>query len=290
MLALNDGTQRPPRLRCDLNAGNLLNLPPESRGPRGDLRAKLRAVKAAGFEGVQGVDPALCRELGLGATGGGRVDTVKQADEAARRSADAGVDCVTLHVGTGLEDDRTAERLIAAVINASEKRRVPMYIETHRATITQDLSRTVQFARRHPGVRFNGDFSHWYTGLEMVYGDFERKLDFLAPVFERVRFVHGRIGNPGSMQVDIGDGKNQKGRRPYVDHFRALWTRSFRGFLKSAKPGDYLCFTPELLPANIYYARLVRTPRGQWREECDRWLQALLYVKIAKACFAAAQT
>ncbi len=126
----------------------------------------------------------------------------------------------------GFEDDDAVDALVEDILNASEKHRFPLFIETHRATITNDPWRTVRIARKFPEVRFNGDFSHWYTGAEMVYGNFAEKLDYLAPVFDRVRFIHGRIGNPGSMQVDVGDGKN----RPYVDHFRQIWTRSFRDF------------------------------------------------------------
>ncbi|HTL50969.1 MAG TPA: hypothetical protein VL860_00185 [Planctomycetota bacterium] len=289
MLTCNDGSKRPPRLRIDLSGGNLITLPPESKGPKGDLRAKLLAAQRAGFEGVQGVDPALCHELGLRVTGSARVNKPSEAGTVARKNKDAGADLVTLHVGWGLEDDRTAGRLIDAIIAAGDKHRIPMLIETHRATITQDIFRTVQFAKRHPQVRFNGDFSHWYTGLEMVYGNLEEKLRYIQPVFDRVRFVHGRIGNPGSMQVDIGTNTRGGKARPYVDHFCEMWTRAFQGFLKSAKPGDYLCFTPELLPPNIYYARLVKNARGKQVEEGDRWTQALLYVKIAKECFAAAK-
>jgi hypothetical protein len=88
------------------------------------------------------------------------------------------------------------------------------------------------------------------------------------------------------MQVDIGDGTG----RTYVDHFKDMWTRCFKGFLKTAKPGDYICFAPELLPPNIYYARLIKDATGVEREECDRWQQALLYTKIAKECFEKART
>lgn len=69
-----------------------------------------------------------------------------------------------------MEDDDEAARLIDAVLNASVRYDVPLYVETHRATIFQDLWRAVQFVARFPELRFNGDFSHWYTGLEMVYG------------------------------------------------------------------------------------------------------------------------
>jgi hypothetical protein len=100
-------------------------------------------------------------------------------------------------------------------------------------------------------------------------------------VLERVRFLHGRIGNPGSMQVDIGNG--EEAERPFVGHFRALWTASMRGFLASAKPGDMLPFVPELLAPAIYYAR---TFGGQ--EESDRWQQSLVLCRIARECFQAA--
>ena len=101
----------------------------------------------------------------------------------------------------------------------------------------------------------------------MVYGDFDQKLLKLQPVFDRVRFIHGRIGNPGSMQVDCGNGETEN--RPFIRHFRQMWTRCFAAFLRSANNGDFISFTPELLPPAIYYARV-----WNGREESDRWRSA----------------
>lgn len=280
----NDGTQRAPCLRSDFNIGTLTNLPAWSNGPRGDERSKHEAIKAAGYMGIQGGSVALCRELGLGVTGGGRINKTGEALPLAHKSKDAGLACVTVHVAWGLEDDAEVFALVEDILNACAKTNFPIYIETHRATITQDPWRTVQLAKKLPEIRFNGDFSHWYTGLEMVYGDFNAKLEFMTPVFERVRFIHGRIGNPGCMQVDCGDGTN----RVYVDHFREMWKRCFAGFLKTARPGDYICFAPELLHPEIFYARLFRNEKGELTEECDRWEQAKLLTKVAQEAFAAA--
>jgi hypothetical protein len=74
-----------------------------------------------------------------------------------------------------------------------------------------------------------------------------------------------------------------------VEHFKEMWTRAFAGFLKTANPGDYLCFTAELLQSDIFYARLIKNAKGEWVEEGDRWKQALLYGQIAKACWKEAQ-
>jgi len=179
-----------------------------------------------------------------------------------------------------MEDDTEGARLIEAVLTASLMHGIPMYVETHRATLFQDMQRTVKFIERFPELRFNGDFSHWYTGSEMVYGGFERKLAFIEPVIERVRFVHGRIGNPGCMQVAVG----AEDQASYVQHFRQIWTRCFAAYLRDPAPQqEFIAFAAELLAPGIYYAR---TFGGV--EESDRWEQSLRLVGIARECFAAA--
>ncbi len=187
-----------------------------------------------------------------------------------------------------MESDAEIDRLVEAIIAASVRHGVPIYIETHRATITQDIWRTVRMVERHPGVRFNADFSHWYTGLEMPYGDIEAKWTFLQPVFDRVRFMHGRIGNPSHIQVLVNEGE-AGAAQTFVAHFREMWTRSFLGFLRTARPGDYISFNPELLPASIHYARLFPTADNGWDEETDRWQQAAVLTRIARDCFSQAQ-
>jgi hypothetical protein len=261
-----------PSLRCYLNLMSLEDLP---------AARSFEEIAEAGYEGVQLVGPATadqqaaCARLGLGKASLGRVNSPADADTLAARFRDEGVECATLHVGWGMEDDPEAERLIDAILSASVRHAMPLYVETHRATIFQDLWRTVQFARKFPELRFNGDFSHWYTGLEMVYGGFEIKLRFIQPVIDRVRFLHGRIGSPGCIQVDIGEGDTAS--QPFVEHFRTLWTLSFAAFLKNAGPGDHILFVPELLSPRIYYGH-----------GGDRWQQSLVLRRIARECFDAA--
>jgi len=281
-----------PTLRRDLNVGTTWSLPAWSTGPHGDERAVLEAARDAGYQGIQGANPRRCRDLGLVPTTfaihpvpGGLLDQ-------ARAWADRGFACCTMLLGTGLEDDDGAARLVEEVLEASTNAGIPLYVETHRATVTQDLWRTVQLVQRFPELRFNGDFSHWYTGHDLPMGDLEAKLDFLAPVFERVRYLHGRIGTSGCIQVDVGDGRPD-GRAPIAD-FRAIWTRAMAGFVSDARndalpaPDLRLGFAPELLPPEVGYARLVAGPDGEPEEEGDRWAQALVLTEIAAECFAEA--
>jgi len=290
----NDGSPAAPRMRCYLNLMTLEDLPAHASGPAaGDWDAALAAIREAGYEGVQFIAPATkeqlaaCVRLNLGRAGSGRVNAPKDAEELATRFAAEGMECATLHVGWGMEDDEQAAILLEAVLAASSRNRVPLFVETHRATLFQDMWRTVQFVKRFGELRFNGDFSHWYTGLEMVYGGFQNKLEFIRPVLERVSFLHGRIGDPGSMQVDIGSGDVET--HPYVADFRALWSASFAGFLARARPGDYILFVPELLSPRIYYARRLAVSGSARIEEGDRWNQALVLRRIAQECFGLAQ-
>jgi hypothetical protein len=268
------------RLRCYMNWLALDGLGPFAGGP-------VEAIKAEGYDGIQFIDPpdfaALdqARALGLGVCGSHRVNVPADAAPIAQAAADAGLECLTLHAGWGMESDDEGSRLIDALLSAGARYRIPLYVETHRATLFQDMQRTVRFVARFPGLRFNGDFSHWYTGSEMVYGGFENKLAFIQPVIDRVRFIHGRIGNPGCMQVAIAPDDPA----PYVAHFRMLWTRCFEAFLRDPEPQQpFIAFAPELLASGIFYARTF-----QGAEESDRWQQSLLLAQIARECFSDAE-
>jgi len=276
-------------LKTYLNLMALEDLPEWSAGPKTrEPEGLIAATKEAGYEGVQFIahltarERAACESLGMGRCGLGRVNSPEEADPLAARLADEGMECGTLHLGWGIESDAEAGRLIEAVMAASARHGIPLYVETHRATLFQDMWRTVELVKRFPELRFNGDFSHWYTGNEMVYGDFEEKLRFIAPVLERVRFIHGRIGNPGSIQVDIGDG--DEAQHPYVGHFKTLWRAAMRG-CREAGEGQEILFVPELLSPRIYYGRKLRIDGGEPREECDRWGQGLELKRIAEECW-----
>jgi len=242
----------------------------------------MQAICEAGYDGIQLLEPldlahlAGARARGLAVCGSGRVNAAADAERLASEAKAHGLTCLTLHVGWGLEDEDEGLRLIDAVLGASARHDIPMHVETHRATLFQDIWRTVQFVQQRPELRFNADLSHWYTGLEFVYGGLERKLDFIAPVLERVGFMHGRIGNPGCMQIDLGELSDAERMEP-VRHFRLMWQRAFCGFARRNGPDASFPFAAELLASDIYYAR---TFGG--REESDRWRQSLVVTELAR--------
>lgn len=286
----NDRTADAPKMRVYLNLDNLIDLRAGSRGPAIDARDLDDRLAADGFEGVQltteAPPPAGFK---LPFCGLDRINLPAEADPIVARHLDRGDQCLTVHAGWGIEDDDAVFRLVESILEASRKHRLPVFIETHRATITQDMWRTVEITRKFPEVLFNGDFSHYYCGQEMVYGGMEMKLAFMAPIFERVGFMHGRIASPGGMQVPIdsltGTPRMAHGASDYLAHFREMWTLAMRGFLQGAGPGDVLIFAPELLAGTYYYARLFPDSSGTLVEESDRYAEAMLYRDLARECF-----
>jgi hypothetical protein len=288
---LNDGSADSPKLRVYLNLDNLTELPIDSLWPGYEGAARYQQLRADGFEGIQlTTDTAPFADAPFPHCGLGRINTPGEADAITAKHARRGDSCLTVHAGWGLEDEADVFRLVEAILVASDQHRLPIFIETHRATITQDMWRTAQIVKKFPEVRFNGDFSHYYCGQELVYGNWDEKLAFMAPIFERIGFLHGRIASPGSMQVPIGRDIHARplqahGVIDYLAHFKELWTHAMLGFLKNADSGDVLIFAPELLAGTHYYARLLSDASGQMIEESDRYAQALLYKDLSRACF-----
>lgn len=273
------------RLALGLHLGTVRDLPVTSAVAGLDGTALYSAVRDAGYVVVQDGDDTLAEAAGLRRSGSGRVLAVGDAGRIARDALVRGHGSVTLHVGTGFEDDDAAAALIGDVVTTAADTGIGLFVETHRATVTQDPWRTLRLVEAFPDLRFTADLSHWYTGVELVYGDLDAKLDALGPVFDRVRAVHGRVGSPGCIQVDVTDGAHDGS----VGHFHEMWTRCFAGFLRSEDRDGAIAFLPELLPPGNGYARTVRQPDGQRVEEGDRWAQAEALCTVATAAFAEAR-
>lgn len=284
---LNDGTREPPKLKVYLNLDNLFDLPADSSWPGLEGDEALHKLKEDGFEGVQVTDLSPRSDI-LPYCGLDRINTPSEVEDTFLRHKDLGDSCITLHLARGIEDDAEVDALVESVLEASERHRLPAFVETHRATVTQDIWRTVQLLHRHPDLLLNGDYSHYYCGQELVYGGLDMKLEFMRPIFDRTGFMHGRIAAPGFMQAPIetiDDKPRMAAGGDYLEDFKRMWTLAMAGFRHHAGPGDVLIFAPEILTSKFYYARLFPNAEGELQEESDRYAQALLYRRLAHTCF-----
>lgn len=282
----SDGSAAAPRLLAGISFLTPAELPVWSAGPSGEREEIYAAVKAAGYEAIQTIAPDAAIATGLVPSGLARVfDDPEGIRTAARTNRDAGCDCTTIHLGTGLEDDAEAAWLAEALLEISAAEKHPVYLETHRATMTQDIRRTTDLVARFPELRFCGDFAHWFIGHEITYGDIDLKTEAMRPVFERTRFLHLRVCSNAFGQLTASDPEQSD----YLAWYEKAWTAVCAGFLRDALPGDYLAAHPELLPARARYPKMVRASDGSWQEESDRWTESLFLIEVARRCFAAAQ-
>jgi hypothetical protein len=283
------------RLRKDINLGTLMALPTASSGWRANLDEQFAMLREQGYEGVQAWDGFdRIHHAGLLPLGMARATRPAELDEIARRHRDEGLDFTNLHLGTGFDSDDEMDALAGALLDAQARHNYALLVETHRATATQDIWRTLRWVERFPDLRFTADLSHWYTGHELIYGgEFESRAARLTPVLDRVRAFHGRIGNSGCMQTPLDRSGD------YVAHYKALWSVACNGFLQHAADGDVLSFAPELLPHCVgeppiwlhYQQTVPSSPTDPWQgEPCDRYADAEELWRLALECFNRART
>lgn len=269
-----------------LNAGTLWANGAQSAAPRLNGETDWSRVKDHGFCGLQHYFPDEgAINAGLEMSGMARIIRPEEARNVARTHAGWGFVCSTWHVGHGFETDAEIDALAQAVLDASSETGLPIYVETHRATMTQDMRRTLDLVERYPALRFNADLSHWYTGAEMPYGDFEEKVARLKPVFERVRYVHGRIGHSCSMQLPLSVARTHECWR----HYSILWRAMFDACKLTAKKGEPIIFAPELLPSRLEHEGRLHHLNYAFEHDgvelSDRWADALQLVALAQELF-----
>lgn len=268
------------------NEWGLSELPRRPSDETWPIEVLLEKIRSAGFDGMQCSikHASLVRKYGLRFATAGRANAPDEIDDLVDEAAGVGADCITLHAGWGMESDEEMDHFAAATLEAAGSYAMPVYFETHRATLTQDIYRTVRLLERHPGLRLNGDLSHYYCGHELTYRGFDITREYLRPILERCSFFHGRVASGETMQVDIGDGKDH----PNARHFAWLWQTGMEYWLKQAKAGDVLPFAPELGPPSSGYSLTQRQSDGTVVELSDRWAQTQVIARMAKECFAAA--
>lgn len=254
-------------------------MPEFSEGFRKVPEESYKLAAQCGYEAVQEAEAELSRVTGLMVLGNGVIPSACDAMQFAWEWKQRGAIAATCIAGFGDESATESNAIVRSILEASARCSLPIYLETHRGSITQDSWRTIQLLEANPDLLLTGDFSHWFTGQEMMYGDMHRRMEFLEPVFCRTALLHGRIGDRCCMQVDLTDGNHSS--IPYFEH---MWTRVMDHFLTNDTRKD-LWFCPELLGPKYAYARTSPGPTGEMREESDRWTQAKILVRVASRCY-----
>ena len=286
-LPINDGSADPPRL---VTYGNMCSLRELSRLPRRRAWTReemLDTLVEAGFHGFQAgpSEANAVRARGLRFCMSARIIDPHEAKETAWVAADSGADSLTVQAGWGKESDHEADALVRSILEASAARAIPLYIETHPETLSQNIWRINALIRRIPEIRFTGDFSHFYFGQTMTHSGFKNSRGQLTEILKRTNFLHGRLSESEWMVAETND----EMQNAPMFNFQSLWREAMGFWLETAQNGDLLPFIPEWgLPA----PSCARTDCGKGAEKAewlDRWQQTLVLKQLAEKAFASAQ-
>jgi hypothetical protein len=279
MVRLRGNGNEAPSLKLGHTRWSLIGLPRD--GAEWGLDEKMRRVKQAGFEliecwlddsnetAVSGAAAAAGLELALGAHPYTTADFTRAVAQAQKLEARY----VVVQVGHAFLSDEETTSLLREGLRCAAGEGVPMFVETHRATVTESAYRTLRLVEALPEIRFTGDFSHWAVAGDMA--SVEALAPRIGPVLDRVRTIQARVSNGEQVQVDVGDGKG----RP-AQGYVGIWAEAIRRWRVQAQPGEYFVCATELGPPPYSILDL------QGRESSDRWEQSLVMRDLLRSAWA----
>jgi len=244
--------KRSPVLRHIANLWSLVGYPSPKK--EWSLVEKLRAVKAAGFDGfttqLTPEHAELGERLGLIRVGyfssgdGEQFETLLKEQQR----------CGAYHVNVQLADHDTptsqAVKLTKRLMAAGRKLGVLPSVEVHRDTCTETPEKTFALAdgyERQTGelLRMTWDHSHPATIKHLAPPYWER-LGVRLDLFEAAQQFHFRPFNGHHCQVPVTDGRGNL--TPEVLDYLPFVEQLMRAWLKKAQPGREMFAVPEMGP------------------------------------------
>lgn len=238
------------------------------------LEDNIARIKGAGFGGFSSMwdDEAVARRAaGLARAEGLIVEGVllPTSVEAMLPALDWGSKYGLHHLNVQLNmRPRRFEEAVAILhklLDVTRQADFPVYVETHRGRLTNDLLVTLDLLDAVPEVRLLADLSHYVVAREVelpVSAEIDAQIE---AILARSWAFHGRVAGSGQVQLPL----SYPHSRPWIDQFAAWWARGFASWRRRADASAELTFTCELGPQP--YA--IPGPDGQ--DLTDRWQESL---------------
>ncbi|HKS94562.1 MAG TPA: sugar phosphate isomerase/epimerase [Terriglobia bacterium] len=274
-LRIRSKSADPPRLRVAHSWWSLGKLPRD--GPEWTMEEKFHRVKEAGFEGIEfWVEEkdedrvrALLDQTGLFLGTGFHPNSPADFRKALTQARRLHAEYIFVHPGNAFMSDEDAAALVREGYKIAQDLGVPMTLETHRGTVTENPYRAMRLAERVPELRLTGDLSHYGVGGEIGGAPASEMIRLLSPLLDRIETLQTRITNGEQVQLDVGQGEGELAQK-----WVALWAEVLRRWRKRAQPGDWFPFSTELGPPAYSIVD------AQGREVSDRWAQSLVMKRL----------
>src|SRR3954469_15870899 len=248
-------------------------------GFENSLDANLQTIRDAGFDGISVTyeDAAIAGHAaeflkihGMTAQGMCLPTSVDALKPVLENAAKFGVDHINVQPNIRPRTFGECVEVLEGWIRLAQEADIPVYFETHRDRMTNDLFLTLDLVKALPELRLTADLSHYVVSREFPYPLRDDNQADLRAILDRSHAFHGRVAGPGQIQLPISFPHN----KPWVDVFLGWWEYGFRSWLARSQDGlqdsDILTFTCELGP------RLYAIVNEKGDDLSDRWQEALL--------------
>lgn len=259
--------------------------PAHPADPQPALEQKLDRILEAGFDGfgVAFFDEQAARDAGryarsnkLAVEGLSIPATIDQLKPALELGAEIGLHHLNVQPDFRARTVAEAIPVLEGWERLAEEVDFPIYIETHRNRMTNDLHFTLDLLAAKPDLRLLADLSHYVLAREFNMPIDAHDRGMLHQALDHSWAFHGRVASTEQIQVEISYPQHQQ----WFDLFKDLWDYGFRSWQSRAGADAELTFLCELGPQP--YA--ISGPTG--RDTTDRWAESLMIRDAAREIWA----
>lgn len=162
--------------------------------------------------------------------------------------------------------------LLEGWIRLAEQADFPIYLETHRDRMTNDLFFTLELLDLFPQIKLLADISHYVTSRGFPLPISDENNQAIREILDRSWSYHGRVASSEQVQLEI----SFPGSQEWVAQFCEWWSYGFRNWQRKAGQGESVVFTCELGPQPYAIAGRDGFDRS------DRWSEALQLRDLAR--------